>query len=81
VSLTYPGRGEFFDLGDLRVCDDVMKYDDLWVKVDRLLLDWPDVEDGSVTTVAADQLGAIRFAQLHIITNTFTHTHATMYSN
>jgi len=52
----YQWRGEFLDLCDFRVSDDVMKYDDLWVYVDHFFLEWSNVEDWSVTSVATHQL-------------------------
>ena len=52
----YHGRGEFLDLCDFRVSDDVMKYDNLGVNIDHFFLEWSNVEDWSVTSVATDQL-------------------------
>jgi len=60
--VVYPWSGEFLDLSDFRVRDDVMKYHDLGVHVDYFLFEWTDVEDWFVTSVLADQLSALRTA-------------------
>jgi len=52
----YPWYGEFFDLCDLRVSDDVMEDEDLWVNVEKFFLEWSDVEDWFVSSVAAHVL-------------------------
>ena len=57
--------GEFFDLCDLRVSDDVMEYDNLWISVKQFFLEWSDVEDGDMTSVATDHLIAVRPTHLH----------------
>jgi len=57
---TYPRYGEFFDLSDLRVGDDVMVEGDLWINVEKFFFQRSNVEDRFMPAIAAHQLIAFR---------------------